>query len=108
VVLALAPWLDRSPVRSSRFRPIHKWAFWLFVGVNILLGFAGSKPAEDLTWKYLGQRGTFLYFAYFLILLPLLSVIERPRPLPVSISKPVTRGGGGTLAGATAKPMDKA
>jgi len=55
----------------------------------------------------LGQLGTLYYFAYFLIVLPLLSIFERPRQEPRSISTPVL-GGGKTVAHATAKSMEKA
>ena len=55
----------------------------------------------------LGQLGTLYYFAYFLIVLPLLSIFETPRQVPLSISKPVL-GGGKTVAHATAKTMEKA
>ncbi|MBV8458687.1 MAG: cytochrome b, partial [Acetobacteraceae bacterium] len=49
------------------------------------------------------------YFFHFLVLLPLLGVLERPLPLPESISVPVLRPGGGPLpSGAAAKPMEKA
>ena len=50
------------------------------------------------------------HFAHFLVILPLLGKLERPLPLPESISKPVIgpRGGGPLPAGAAAKPMEKA
>jgi ubiquinol-cytochrome c reductase cytochrome b/c1 subunit len=50
------------------------------------------------------------YFLHFLVLLPVLGKLERPLPLPESISKPVLggRGGGPMHAGAAAKPMEKA
>jgi len=106
VLLALAPWLDRSPVRSARFRPVYKWFFWVFVADCILLGYCGSQPAEGV-WPIISLLGTIWYIAHFLVILPLLSVMERPKPLPASISQPVLKGGG-TLAGASAKPMEKA
>ncbi|WP_422365189.1 cytochrome b [Pelagibius sp.] len=106
-VLFILPWLDRSPVRSGRFRPIFRIFFVLLFIDAIVLGYAGSQPAEGL-WLAIAQVSTAYYFAYFLIILPLLSVFETPKPLPTSISEPVLRGGGGTLAGAPAKPMEKA
>ncbi|RYI91475.1 MAG: cytochrome b, partial [Acetobacteraceae bacterium] len=48
------------------------------------------------------------YFLYFLVILPLLGRLERPLPLPESISLPVLRGGGPLPAGAMSKPMEKA
>ncbi len=57
----------------------------------------------------LGRVATAYYFLHFLVLLPMLGKLERPLPLPESISRPVTGGGGGPLpAGAAAKPMEKA
>ncbi len=87
-VLFILPWLDRSPVRSARFRPIYKWFFWILLADCVLLGYLGAKPAEG-TYVVLALLGTIYYFFHFLILLPLLGSIERPKPLPASISEPV-------------------
>ncbi|MDH3662327.1 MAG: cytochrome b/b6 [Alphaproteobacteria bacterium] len=87
-VLIVLPWLDRSPVRSARFRPIYKWCFWLLLADCLLLGYLGAKPAEGV-YTTLALLGTLYYFFHFLILLPLLGSIERPKPLPASISAPV-------------------
>jgi len=106
LVLLILPWLDRSPVRSSKFRPINKILFWVFVADCILLGWVGANPAEP-PYLYIGQAGTLYYFSHFFVILPLLSFLERPRPLPASISEPVLKGGGPAM-GATAKPMEKA
>ena len=88
VVLFVLPWLDTSPVRSARFRPIYKWFFWLLVIDCVLLGYLGGQPPEG-AYVLIGQFGTLYYFVHFLILLPLLGKLERPRPLPTSISEPV-------------------
>ena len=108
-VLFLLPWLDSSKVRSARFRPVYKWFFWVFVLDCILLGWCGAMPAEGI-WLLLSQLGTIYYFAFFLILMPLIGKFERPLPLPNSISEPVLppSGGGPLPAGATAKPMERA
>ncbi|MFQ5775481.1 MAG: cytochrome bc complex cytochrome b subunit [Kiloniellaceae bacterium] len=106
LLLFILPWLDRSPVRSARFRPIYKQFFWVLVIDCIALGWVGANPPVP-PYIYVGQVATAYYFFHFLILLPLLSVIERPRPLPSSISEPVLKGGGAPAA-ATAKPMGKA
>ncbi len=97
LVLLFLPWLDRSPVRSARFRPIYKQVFWLFVADCILLGVVGGHPPEGV-WVPLGQAATAFYFAFFLVIMPLLSFIERPRPLPSSISAAVTGKGVGISA----------
>ncbi len=88
IVLFFLPWLDTSRVRSATFRPIYKWFFWVLVADTILLGYLGAQPAEGI-YVTLAQLGTLYYFGHFLILLPLLGKLERPRPLPDSISRPV-------------------
>ncbi len=105
-VLFFLPWLDRSPVRSARFRPLYKQFFWILLFVCIVLGYCGANPPEG--WYVVASRiATAWYFLHFLVILPLLGVLERPRPLPHSISQPVL-GGGGYAAAARAKPMEKA
>jgi quinol-cytochrome oxidoreductase complex cytochrome b subunit len=96
-VLFILPWLDRSPVRSAKFRPIYKWFFWVLVADCFLLGYLGSQPPEGV-YVILAQLGTFYYFFHFLILLPLLGSLERPKPLPASISEPVLGGAAATPA----------
>jgi ubiquinol-cytochrome c reductase cytochrome b/c1 subunit len=90
--LFVLPWLDNSPVRSARFRPMFKRFFWLLVIACIALGFAGAKPAEGM-WLYIAQAGTAYYFAHFLIILPWLSRNEKTLPLPESICQPVLKKG---------------
>jgi ubiquinol-cytochrome c reductase cytochrome b/c1 subunit len=94
LILLILPWLDRSPVRSARFRPVYKQFFWIFLIDCIVLGMAGARPPEGV-WIYIGQFATFYYFAHFLIIIPLLGLIEKPRPLPASISQAVTPSGVG-------------
>ncbi|WP_426956570.1 cytochrome b [Muricoccus radiodurans] len=110
IVLFFLPWLDSSPVRSMRFRPIAKWAFYLFTINFLVLLWVGGKPAEP-PYIAIARVCTAYYFAYFLVILPLLSKLERPLPLPESISRavlPRSPGGGPLPAGATANPMEKA
>jgi quinol-cytochrome oxidoreductase complex cytochrome b subunit len=106
LVLFVLPWLDSSPVKSGRFRPIFRIFFVLLIVDVVALGFVGANPPEGY-WLIIGRVATAWYFLHFLVFLPLLGVFERPRPLPTSIGEPVLKGGG-TLAGATAKPMEKA
>jgi ubiquinol-cytochrome c reductase cytochrome b/c1 subunit len=106
LVLFFLPWLDRSPVRSMRFRPIAKWAFLLWTVNFGVLTYAGAMPAEGI-WVTISRITTAYYFAYFLVVLPLLARLERPLPLPESISRAVLRGGGPLPAAAAAKPMEK-
>ena len=96
MILFVVPWLDRSKVRSATFRPIYKWVFWAFVVDCIILGIVGAHSPDyiyesvgGLSNQFLGQTTTFLYFAFFLLAMPLLGRYEKHRPLPVSISKPV-------------------
>ena len=79
LVLAFLPWLDTARTRSSKYRPLAKQFFWIFVIVCVLLGYLGAQPPEGI-YVIAGRILTFCYFAYFLILLPLLSRIETPRP----------------------------
>ena len=47
-VLFLVPWLDTSRVRSTKYRPIYRWFFWLFVFTCVALGYLGSKPPDEI------------------------------------------------------------
>ena len=107
-VLAILPWLDTSRVRSGSYRPVFQVVFWVFVVTCLVLGWLGSRPAEGI-YVFLTQIFTFLYFAYFLIALPLLGLFEKPRPLPNSIAEAVLgkKGGSGIPAGAAAEPQSK-
>ena len=108
-VLALLPWLDTSPVRSARFRPIYRILFWVLAVACVVLGVCGAKPAEGI-WVVLSRIATAYYFLHFLVILPVLGKFERTLPLPESISRAVlpTGGGGPLPGGAAAKPMEKA
>jgi quinol-cytochrome oxidoreductase complex cytochrome b subunit len=98
-VLFILPWLDRSRVRSATFRPVYKWFFWVLVADCVVLGIVGANKPEGI-YLILGRVATLWYFFHFLILVPLLGVFERPRPLPTSISSAV-------LKGAAAPAMEK-
>jgi ubiquinol-cytochrome c reductase cytochrome b/c1 subunit len=82
------PWLDTAKTKSSKYRPLAKQFFWIFVIVAVLLGYLGAQPPEGI-YVIAGRVLTFCYFAYFLIVLPLLSRIENPRPVPNSIADDV-------------------
>jgi len=90
-VLFILPWLDTSPVRSAKFRPIYKILFWVFVVDCIVLGMCGAHKPEGI-WVVLGRLSTAYYFIHFLLILPILGKLERPKPLPESISKAVLGG----------------
>ncbi|HUA51814.1 MAG TPA: cytochrome b N-terminal domain-containing protein [Candidatus Sulfotelmatobacter sp.] len=103
-MLALMPWLDTSPVRSARFRPVYKQIYWLFLVDALALLWVGSQPPEG-TALVIGRVATAYYFIHFLIIVPLLGKLERPLPLPTSIGTPVLQGGG--AAGASTARMEK-
>jgi len=88
IVLFFVPWLDTSKVRSAAYRPWYKLFFWLFVANAIVLGWLGSRPAEG-TYVIMSQLGTLFYFAFFLVIMPVLGLVETPRRLPNSITEAV-------------------
>tara|TARA_R110000787_G_scaffold274979_1_gene383191 strand:- start:36698 stop:37987 length:1290 start_codon:yes stop_codon:yes gene_type:complete len=88
LVLLLLPWLDRSRVRSAKYRPVYKLFFWLFVIDCIILGWVGGQPAEG-TLVLIGQISTTWYFAHLLVFIPIIGILERPKPLPDSIAASV-------------------
>jgi ubiquinol-cytochrome c reductase cytochrome b subunit len=109
LVMFVLPWLDTSRVRSARFRPIYRQIIWVWVAAVICLGVCGAHKPEGI-WVILSRVCTLYYFLHYLVILPILGKLERPLPLPESISRPVLGGrGGGPLPGsAAAKPMEKA
>ena len=97
-ILFFLPWLDTSRVRSAVYRPLYKQFFWILVLVCIGLGYIGAKPPEGI-YVTVGRVLTAYYFIHFLIILPVLGLVERPRPVPASISEAVLGRGGGALGG---------
>lgn len=92
ILLLLAlPWLDRSRVRSAKYRPVYRVFFWVFVIDCIVLGWVGGKPPEGAL-VLIGQCATFYYFFHLVIMIPLIGILERPKPLPDSIAASVTGG----------------
>jgi len=100
--LAFIPWLDTSRVRSNRFRPLMKQFFWLFLIDCVLLGYCGSKGVDatlfgvPLVW--VARFGTAYYYAFFWLVMPIVGIIETPKPLPDSIAK--------SVLGASAAPAE--
>jgi len=70
------PLLNTSNIRSSFFRPLHKTVFWIFIANFLLLGWLGQMPVED-PYIAIGQFCTLIYFAYYLVVLPGLGLLER-------------------------------
>jgi len=86
IVMALVPWLDTSSVRSGRYRPMFKPWFWVFVINFFVLMWAGAMPAEGI-YPYIALIGSAYWFAYFLVILPLLGVLEKPTTPPSTIEE---------------------
>ena len=85
-VMALAPWLDTSSVRSGRYRPMFKWWFALLCLDFMVLMWVGSMPAEE-PYATISLIASAYWFAYFLVILPLLGVLEKPLPIPATIEE---------------------
>jgi ubiquinol-cytochrome c reductase cytochrome b subunit len=81
VILVALPWLDRSPVKSIRYRSApFKWALGIFVISFIMLGWLGMQPVNELN-AFLARLFTVLYFAFF-ILMPWYTSIGKTKPVP--------------------------
>jgi quinol-cytochrome oxidoreductase complex cytochrome b subunit len=95
LTLFAVPWLDTSSVRSSRFRPLYRQFFWILVADTLLLGYVGSQPVDAFLFNtpipmvWLGRICTAYYFLHFWIVMPLVGLMETPKPLPDSIAKSV-------------------
>ena len=85
-VMALVPWLDTSSVRSGRYRPMFKWWFWLLAVDFMVLMWCGAMPAEP-PYSTISLIGSTYWFAYFLVILPLLGIFEKPLPQPATIEE---------------------
>jgi ubiquinol-cytochrome c reductase cytochrome b subunit len=122
-VLFALPWLDTSKVRSMRYRPMAKLYFIILVIACIILGFCGAKLPDDqvipglVTFKvmesdinsfvWLSRLASLYYFAYFLVIMPLLGLIETPKPTPETIASPALSHPATTPAGAVADAEKK-
>jgi ubiquinol-cytochrome c reductase cytochrome b subunit len=91
LLLFFLPWIDRSPVRSGSYRPTFRMFYWILVLDVLILGWVGGLPAEE-PYVMISQLATMYYFAHFLIILPIVSAVERTLPLPTSIADSVLHG----------------
>ena len=109
IVLFFLPWLDTMKVKSARYRPLYKIFFLLFVIFCLLLGYLGAKPPEGI-YLFLSRVSTIYYFAFFLVIMPILSRIEKPSPMPIGISNPAINNevfdSGGRTTGTPSYAMD--
>jgi ubiquinol-cytochrome c reductase cytochrome b subunit len=125
-LLFVLPWLDTSKVRSMRYRPQAKIYFWLFIVACLILGLCGANLPDERLWDgipeastatgfaswllslntfvWLSRLATAYYFAYFLLITPMLGLRETPLPVPDGISTPVLSHPAAAPAGAAASP----
>ncbi len=117
-VLFVLPWLDTSRVRSMRYRPTARWFYLFFIVAVFILGFCGANlpdapvigPSTGVilldsdinSFVWLSRLMTLYYFAYFVVITPILGLRETTLVIPDSISTPVLSHGAATPAGAVA------
>ncbi|OGS50892.1 MAG: cytochrome B [Erythrobacter sp. RIFCSPHIGHO2_12_FULL_63_10] len=88
----ILPWLDKSPVRSGNYRPMFR-AFFVVLMVDLaVLFYCGGAPAEE-PYVMISQIATAYYFLHFLVILPIVSQIEKPAAMPASITESVLGSG---------------
>ena len=75
LVLLALPHLHTSKIRSTQFRPVAKFFFWVFVGNFFLLTWLGQCHVET-PFIEIGRICTIFYFGYFLVLTPLIGILE--------------------------------
>ena len=75
LILLIMPFTDMSRSRGIQFRPLSKIVFFIFVANFLILMLLGAKHVES-PFIELGQISTVLYFLYFLIIVPLVSLLE--------------------------------
>ena len=86
LILFFLPWLDRSPVKSIRYKGIlFKAAIAMFVVTFVMLAWLGMQPATA-TKTLLAQIFTFLYFVFF-VLMPFYSKWDKTKPVPERVTK---------------------
>jgi len=76
LILLLLPIINTSEIRSSKFRPIYSVAYWFLVSDFLILGWIGQQPVET-PFLEVGMIATAFYFLFFLVLFPLIGLIEK-------------------------------
>ena len=85
LIFFLLPWLDKSPVKSIRYKgPLSRWALTIFTVTFLVLGFFGTQPVTDYG-TLISQIGTFIYFSFFL-LMPWYTQMEKTLPVPSRVT----------------------
>jgi len=108
-VLFVLPWLDTSKVRSLRYRPTARVFFYLFVLTCLVLGWCGGELPDNMVFQvgstaggdpiglnfvWLSRIAAAYYFSYFLIVMPVLGLVETPDSVPDSITASITNHSG--------------
>jgi ubiquinol-cytochrome c reductase cytochrome b subunit len=75
LILLAMPFTDLSRSRGIQFRPLSKIAFYVFIANFLLLMVLGAKHVESPFIEF-GQISTVIYFAHFLIIVPLITLLE--------------------------------
>lgn len=75
LILLAIPYTDLSKLRGLQFRPLSKIAFYIFVANFLILMQIGAKHVES-PFIELGQISTILYFSHYLIIIPLITLLE--------------------------------
>jgi len=75
LILLILPLVDFSRIRGNQFRPAMKLAFWSLVVDFIILMWIGSQHPET-PYLEIGQIATAFYFAWFLVLVPFIGIVE--------------------------------
>jgi ubiquinol-cytochrome c reductase cytochrome b subunit len=86
LIMFFLPWLDRSPVKSVRYKgPLFKIALFIFAVTFVVLAYLGLQPASPIS-TLMAQIFTALYFAFFL-LMPIYTKIDSTKPVPERVTK---------------------
>ena len=85
LILFILPWIHTSRLRGLTFRPLARFAFWFLVADFLLLTWIGSQPVEE-PFILVGQLASIFYFAYFLVMGPLLGYLENRLLFPKGVS----------------------
>jgi ubiquinol-cytochrome c reductase cytochrome b subunit len=105
VVLFAVPWLDTSRVRSTTYRPIYRWFFAALIVDVLALGYLGAVPPEGNA-ILAAKVFTLYYFAHFLLVMPIVGLMETPKPMPNTISETFTHKSEGSGPNMRAVPAE--
>jgi ubiquinol-cytochrome c reductase cytochrome b subunit len=75
LILLAMPYTDVSKFRGIQFRPLSKIAFYVFIANFLILTQIGAKHVETPFIEF-GQISTVLYFSHFLIIVPVVNLLE--------------------------------